>query len=66
MKCYNCKGLFLAGNTQKTRVCPYCGKSVNLQKTVCVAQAASSLEASEILKQLKAAAAQNPRPPTCK
>jgi len=45
---------------QKTKICPYCGKVINLQKAVCVAQAASSMEASEILKWLKAKNAQNP------
>jgi len=62
MKCPNCTGLFLAGHMQKTKICPYCGKSVNLQKAGCVAQAANSIEASEILKQLKTKNAQNPRP----
>jgi ribosomal protein S27AE len=61
MKCPNCNGLFLAGHTQKTKICPYCGKSVNLQKALCVAQAENSLEASEFLKQLKTKIAQNPR-----
>jgi len=60
MKCPNCNGLFLAGTLQKTKTCPYCGKGLNLQKTLCVAQAASPVEASEILKQLKAKVAQNP------
>jgi hypothetical protein len=53
--------LVLAGVAQKTKVCPYCGRCINLQGALCVAQAASSLEASELLKQLKAKAAQNPR-----
>jgi len=60
MKCPTCTGLVLAGTMQKTKACPYCGKVINLQKAVCVAQAASSMEASEILKWLKAKNAQNP------
>ena len=59
MKCPICSGLFLAVVMQKTKGCPYCGRRINLQKAVCVAQADSSLEASEILKQLKAKNAQN-------
>jgi ribosomal protein S26 len=46
-------GLFLSGDMQKTRRCPYCGKSVNLQKAIRVAQAETAMEASELLKQLK-------------
>jgi len=45
--------LFLSGVVQKTKVCPYCGKSVNLQKAMYVAQAANVVEASELLKELK-------------
>ena len=62
MKCPNCTGLVLAGNIQKTKACPYCGKGIILQKAVCVAQAATAMEASELLKKLKAEIAQNPRP----
>jgi hypothetical protein len=62
MKCPNCTGLFLAGTTQKTKICPYCCKGINLQKALRIAQANNSIEASEILKQLKAKAAKNPRP----
>ncbi|MCL2134492.1 MAG: DUF1922 domain-containing protein [Candidatus Bathyarchaeota archaeon] len=61
LKCPNCGGLFLAGITQKTKVCPYCGKSVNLEKALRVASAVSSMEASELLKQLKTSTAKNPR-----
>ncbi|MCL2173120.1 MAG: DUF1922 domain-containing protein [Nitrososphaerota archaeon] len=61
IKCFTCAGLFLAGNTQKTKRCPYCGKCINLQKAVRVAQVANSLEASELLKQLKIKNANNPR-----
>jgi acetyl-CoA carboxylase beta subunit len=59
VKCPNCTGLFLSGVEQKTKMCPYCGKGVNLQKATRVAQAASAVEASELLKQLKAKNAKN-------
>ncbi|MCL1977466.1 MAG: DUF1922 domain-containing protein [Candidatus Bathyarchaeota archaeon] len=62
MKCLNCSGLVLAGESQKTKACPYCSKNINLQKAQRVAQAANAMEASELLKQLKAKKAQNPRP----
>ena len=62
MKCPTCAGLFLAGVMQKTKVCPYCGKGVNLQKAVRVTKAANAIEASEVVKQLKAKNAQNPKP----
>jgi hypothetical protein len=59
MKCPYCSGLVLAGDAQKTKGCPYCGKGINLEKALCVAKAASSLEASELLKQLKVKNANN-------
>jgi hypothetical protein len=52
----------LAGSMQKTKTCPYCGKSVNLQRAQRLAKASSALEASEMLKQLKAKQASNPQP----
>jgi len=66
IKCPNCTGLVLAGTQQKTKLCPYCGKNINLQKAQRVAQAANAKEASEILKQLKTSKAQNPNPKTKK
>lgn len=62
MKCPNCSGLILAGTQQKTKICPYCGKSINLQKAQRLGQAQNAMEASEMLKQLKAKQAQNPNP----
>ncbi|XHH09575.1 MAG: DUF1922 domain-containing protein [Candidatus Bathyarchaeia archaeon] len=62
LKCSNCSGLVLAGTRQKTKICPYCGKNINLQKAIRVAQTANAMEASKILKQLKAEKAQNPNP----
>ncbi|MDR2720203.1 MAG: DUF1922 domain-containing protein [Nitrososphaerota archaeon] len=61
MKCPNCTGLVLASSMQKTKICPYCGKNIILQKAMRVAEAENAMEASEILKQLKAKNAQNPR-----
>jgi hypothetical protein len=52
----------LAGSMQKTKTCPYCGKSVNLQRAQRLAKASSAMEASEMLKQLKAKQASNPQP----
>lgn len=62
VKCPNCNGLMLAGIQQKTKICPYCGKTVILEKAKRVAKAASAMEASEMLKQLKADQASNPKP----
>ena len=62
MKCPNCTGLFLSGVQQKTKLCPYCCKSINLQNAIRIAQAVNALEASEMLKQLKAKNAKNVRP----
>lgn len=61
-KCTHCAGLFLSGHMQQTKRCPYCGKSVNLQKAIQVAQATSAIEASELLKQLKAQNGKNVGP----
>lgn len=38
---------------QKTKICPYCGTNVNLQRTQRVAAANTAFEASEILKKIK-------------
>lgn len=62
IKCQNCNGLMLAGVQQKTKVCPYCGKSVVLQKAQRIAKATNAMEASEMLKELKAQQASNPNP----
>jgi acetyl-CoA carboxylase beta subunit len=60
MKCPNCNGLVLAGTHQKSKICPYCGKNINIQKSQRLGQAQNAMEASEMLKQLKAKQAQNP------
>ncbi len=62
MKCPNCTGLFLSGVQQKTKLCPYCCKSINLQNAIRIAQAVNALEASEMLKQLKVKNAKNVHP----
>jgi len=48
--------------TQKTKTCPYCSKNVNLQKAQRIVKAQNAMEASEMLKQLKAKQASNPNP----
>jgi acetyl-CoA carboxylase beta subunit len=52
-KCTKCGGYILAAHTQKTKLCPYCGTNVNLQKAQRVAAAKDAYEASEIIKRLK-------------
>ncbi len=53
IKCTKCGGLMMATKTQKTKICPYCGAHVNLEKAVKVAAAKDSFEASTILRKLK-------------
>jgi hypothetical protein len=53
MKCTNCGGYILAAKAQKTKICPYCGVTVNLQKAQKVAAANTAFEASEIMRKLK-------------
>jgi hypothetical protein len=54
VKCIKCGGLMLAATTQKTKNCPYCGAHVNLEKAQKVAAAKNAMDASEILRRLKA------------
>jgi DNA-directed RNA polymerase subunit RPC12/RpoP len=51
--CSRCSGLFLAGDNQKTRTCPYCGTRVDIRRAKKVASAKNAFEASEILRHLK-------------
>jgi glutaredoxin len=44
----------LTSSQQKTKTCPYCSKQVNLKTAQNIAQANTAMEASELLKQLKA------------
>ncbi len=53
VKCPKCGGYMLAAKQQKTKVCPYCGVNVNLQKAQPIASAHSAFEASEMLRKLK-------------
>jgi predicted RNA-binding Zn-ribbon protein involved in translation (DUF1610 family) len=53
MKCTKCGGYILAVKDQKTKICPYCGANVNLQKAQKVAAANTAFDASEIIRKLK-------------
>jgi len=61
IKCTKCGGLTLAAKVQKTKICPYCGTQINLQKAGKIAAATTALEASEMLRKLKAEKKQNPK-----
>ena len=43
----------LTAQTQKTKICPYCGTQVNLQRAQRVAAANTAFEASEMMRKLK-------------
>jgi hypothetical protein len=62
IKCTECGGLTLATKGQKTKVCPYCGTTINLMRAPKVAAANSALEASEMLRKLKILQKQNHKP----
>ena len=53
VKCPKCAGLMLSAKVQKTKICPYCGKQVNLIRAQKVAAASTAFEASELLRKLK-------------
>jgi len=53
VKCPKCSGYMLTTKGQKTKICPYCGANVNLQKAQRIAAANTAFEASEILRKLK-------------
>ena len=53
VKCPECGNFALAVKTQKTKICPYCGSKIDLQRARRVASANTAFEASEILKSLK-------------
>jgi DNA-directed RNA polymerase subunit RPC12/RpoP len=61
IKCTKCGGLTLAAEAQKTKNCPYCGTQIDLQKAGKLAAATTALEASEMLRKLKAEKKQNPK-----
>ena len=62
IKCTKCGGLTLTAKAQKTKVCPYCGTQINLQKAQRVAAANTAFEASEMLRKLKGQQKQNHKP----
>jgi acetyl-CoA carboxylase beta subunit len=53
VKCTKCGGYMISAQTQKTKICPYCGAHVNLQHVQRVAAANTAFEASEMLRKLK-------------
>jgi uncharacterized Zn finger protein (UPF0148 family) len=62
LKCTKCGGYILAAKDQKTKICPYCGVTVNLQKAQKVAAASTAFEASEIVRKLKSERGFDPKP----
>ena len=54
IECNHCSGLLLATINQKTRTCPYCGTKVDLNKTKRLAKSENAIDASEILRKIKA------------
>ncbi len=63
VECNKCSGLFLATKTQRTRTCPYCGTKVNLQKAKRLATTENAIDASAMLRKLKAERQSNPHKP---
>jgi endogenous inhibitor of DNA gyrase (YacG/DUF329 family) len=53
VKCPECGGLMMATKGQKTKLCPYCGKRVDMLRAQRVASASNAFKASEMLKKLK-------------
>jgi len=53
VKCPKCGSYMLTKQKQKTKICPYCGANVNLQRAQRIAATNTAFEASEILKKLK-------------
>jgi len=53
VKCTKCGGYMLSAQTQKTKICPYCGTHVDLQRAQRVAAANTAFEASDMLRKLK-------------
>lgn len=62
LKCTKCGGYILAKHAQKTKICPYCGTNINLQKAIRVAATENAFDASEIIKRLKAEKGFNHKP----
>jgi uncharacterized Zn-finger protein len=53
VKCPKCGKLALAKANQKTKTCPYCGATMNLQTAKTIARADTAEEASDILRNIK-------------
>ena len=51
--CSKCGGFLLAKAEHKTRICPYCGSKVIVEKAKKVASAENAQKASAILQELK-------------
>jgi hypothetical protein len=64
IKCIKCGGLTLCAKGQKTKVCPYCGTTINHLRAKKIAAANTALEASEMLRKLKAEQQQNHKKPS--
>jgi len=62
--CPKCHKLLLTKQNQKTRTCPHCNATVLIEKAKTIATAANAVEASQILKKLKAQQNQNPETET--
>ncbi len=62
VKCTKCSGYMLSAQKQKTKICPYCGTHVNLQRALRVAAANTAFEASEMLRKLKSEQGFNRKP----
>jgi len=63
IECPNCKGLMLATANKKTKTCPYCGTRVEVCKAKRLARAETAMQASEMLRKLKAERQSNPTNP---
>jgi DNA-directed RNA polymerase subunit M/transcription elongation factor TFIIS len=59
--CSRCGGLLLAKADQKTRGCPHCGYTIQLQKAKKMGSANTANEASIMLRKLKSEAAAKER-----
>ena len=51
--CYKCGRYFLATESQKTKMCPYCSARLSMIKTKRVARVRTAQEASEVIRSLK-------------
>ena len=63
IECPNCKGLMLATANKKTKTCPYCGTRIEICKAKRLARAETAMQASEMLRKLKAERQSNPTNP---